>query len=70
MSSRSITAWLLGLALVAAHMLVPPGREGVLHLGWIPDELAWRLAWMALAGIYLAWFCGSVWRDDPEEGGD
>lgn len=63
-SSRRVTiAWVLGALLVAAHLVSPAGRAGVLHLGWIPDELAWRLAWMLLAWLYLEWFCRTIWRD-------
>lgn len=36
----------------------------MLHFGWMPEELLWRLAWMAAAWLYLLWFCRAIWRDD------
>jgi len=28
------------------------------------EELAWRLGWMALAWLYLLFFCARVWRGE------
>ena len=60
-------AWTGFLVLLALH-LAPwrPAGSG-LWMGWIPGELAWRLAWMGLAWLYLVFFCAQVWRDEPEE---
>jgi len=33
-------------------------------LDWLPQELAWRLGWMLLAGLYLVWFCRAVWVEE------
>ena len=41
-----------------------PGPEDVLLLGWIPPELAYRLAWMGLAWIYLEWFTRRGWGSE------
>lgn len=35
-----------------------------LWFGWVPEELAWRLAWMLLTLGYLIWFCAAVWVED------
>lgn len=60
-------AWLLALALVVLHLDFWRPRRGVLYLGWLPEELLWRLGWMLLAALYLVWFCGWVWREEPGE---
>lgn len=64
---RRAAAWVAGSALAVLHLLpsaapslAPRGR---LVLG-VPEELAWRLGWMALAFLYLLWFCAAVWRDE------
>lgn len=73
-SARGRIAWVLAILLVALHLgfwdawdAWRPDRPGQVRLGWIPDELAWRLAWMALAFAYLLWFCGAVWRIEESE---
>lgn len=59
---RTLVAWGLGLALVVLHLdFWRPARD-VVYLGWIPEELALRLVWMALATLYVWWFCARVWR--------
>ena len=32
------------------------------RVGWLPLELAWRLAWMVASGAYLWWFTARFWR--------
>lgn len=39
----------------------PGGWPG--SVGGLPGELVYRLAWMALAYAYLAWFLRVVWRE-------
>lgn len=62
----------VGLAVLLAlhHDFWRPQRPEILF-GWIPEELAWRLGWMALALAYLLHFCRFVWRapdaDDEQE---
>ncbi len=63
--NRSVRAWVLGIGLVVLHLDFWRPQRDVVHLGWIPEELAWRLAWMALATVYLWWFCARVWREEP-----
>ena len=33
----------------------------------VPAELAYRLAWIAAAWLWLLHFCARVWRTAPEE---
>ncbi len=37
------------------------------RVGWLPLELAWRLAWMVAAGAYLWWFTARFWRAKRSE---
>ena len=54
-------AWAGFLALLALHLGPWRPAGGRAWLGWIPGELAWRLAWMLLAWLYLVFFCARVW---------
>ena len=54
----------LAVALVALHLDFWRPRRDELWLGWIPEELAWRLGWMGLALLYLFYFCAKVWEDE------
>jgi len=69
---RTIAAWAGFLLLLVLHVDSWRTQRPHLWFGWIPDELAWRLAWMALATGYLFFFCSWVWRDqdDEREGGE
>lgn len=68
MSSRSaIVAW-LGLAvLVALHLDFWRAPSDARLFGWMPFELAWRLGWMALAALYLQFFCRRVWIERGDD---
>lgn len=57
-------AWSGFLALLALHLDSWRAPSARVWLGWIPEELAWRLGWMVLASLYLLFFCSRVWRDD------
>jgi len=59
-----VLAWIGGLVLVALHLDAWRPRRAAVHLGWIPEELLYRLAWMALAWLYLLFFCSRVWGRD------
>lgn len=39
-------------------------QRAVLHFGWLPEELAWRLGFVVLCVAYLVFFCRFVWRED------
>ena len=62
--TRTRLAWLGGAILLALHLDFWRERGTELYLGWLPEELAWRVAWMLLAMCYLVWFCKSVWAED------
>ena len=66
--SRGVAAlaWLGALALLALHLDSWRPQRAVVYLGCLPEELAWRLVWMALATAYLVFFCRYVWRDGED----
>jgi len=45
------------LALVFLHLDFWREQRVELDFGWMPEELAYRLAWMALAWLFLLCFC-------------
>ncbi|MCH2106726.1 MAG: hypothetical protein MK291_08810 [Planctomycetes bacterium] len=63
---RHRLAWMGGALLLALHLDFWRERGTELYFGWLPEELAWRIAWMFLAFCYLVWFCGSVWVEDED----
>ncbi|MFT5050771.1 MAG: hypothetical protein ACI8QZ_002174 [Chlamydiales bacterium] len=66
MSSRahSRLAILFALLLVATHLDFWRPQRPLLVFGWLPEELLWRLCWMAAAFLYLVYFCKYVWREE------
>lgn len=71
MRTARALAW-LGLAvLLALHLDFWRPQRPVLHLGWLPEELLWRLAWMALAWLYLLFVLRWLWAPEAaaDEGG-
>ncbi len=59
--SRNLAATAGVLALLFGHLGIarwvgPPDAEVSLWFGFLPAELGLRLAWMALAGCFLAWW--------------
>ena len=60
----ALLAWAGGLLLLVLHNDAWRTQRVRLYLGWLPEELLWRLGWMALAWLYLLWFCARVWRAD------
>ena len=65
MRDRAI-AWGGGLALLFLHFDFWRPQRAELWFGVVPEELGWRMLWMVLAGIYLAWFCARFFRDEAE----
>lgn len=59
---QRVLATVLGLALLLLHLDSWRTQEPRIWLGWIPEELLYRLVWMALASAYLVWFCARIWR--------
>ncbi len=62
-----LLAWAGGLTLLALHLDFWRPQRVRLVLGWMPEDLAWRLAWMGLAALYLLFFCARVWRDEEPD---
>ncbi len=61
----TLLAWVGFLLLLVLHLDSWRAQRDVIYFGWMPEELAYRLAWMVLAWAYLLWFCSRVWRDEP-----
>lgn len=49
------------LALLASHMLVFEQGEHALVLGWMPRDLAYRVAWMLAAAGVVFWMTARLW---------
>ena len=62
-----VLAWVFGAALVALHLDFWRESEPRLIAGLLPEELAWRLAWMVGAFVYLLWLTTALWRPAAEE---
>lgn len=62
-----LVAWVGFLLLLALHLDSWRAPSERLWFGWVPAELAWRLAWMGLAFAYLVFFCARVWVDEGED---
>jgi hypothetical protein len=56
-------AWVGGLLLLVLHLDFWRPQRVILYWGWVPEELAYRLAWIGLAFLYLLYFCSYVWED-------
>jgi len=56
-----VIAWLGALVLLALHLhfWIDPGPD--LWWNWLPIDLAYRIAWLVLAWLYLLFFCRFVW---------
>ena len=57
-------AWGGFLLLLVGHLDFWRESRDVVWFSWMPEDLAWRLAWMAGAILYLLFFCHFVWRED------
>jgi hypothetical protein len=55
-------AWIGALVLVVLHLDFWRAQEARLVLGWMPEDLAYRLCWMILATAYLFWFTARIWK--------
>jgi len=63
-TNRQRLAWFGAAVLLVLHHDFWRERGVELWFGWVPEELAWRLAWMLLTLGYLIWFCAAVWVED------
>ena len=51
-------------ALIVLHVDFWRPQRPDIWLGWIPEELGYRLVWIAASWLYLLFFCGRIWRGD------
>lgn len=61
-------AWAGLLVLLVLHVDFWRPQRPVLWLGWLPEELAYRLGWMLLAWLYLLFFTRWIWRSGEGSG--
>ena len=55
------------LLLVVLHLDFWRPQRLVFHLGWLPEELAYRIVYLLLAWLYMLFICWVVW-DEEEQG--
>ena len=60
---KVLFAWVFGLVLVALHLDFWREQRVEIYFGWLPEELLYRLIWLAAAWAYLVFFCKEIWRD-------
>jgi hypothetical protein len=60
---QRLSVVLFGL-LLATHLDAWRPQREVLWLGWLPEELAWRLLWMLGAAAFVVWFTRAVWAQE------
>ena len=65
MTRRLETAlfWLAVIALLCAHMLGFGQGTQPLLLGWLPIDLAYRVAWMGMAALLVLWMTTRLWPE-------
>ena len=63
-----LVAWGGALLLLVLHLDFWRPQRPILYLGWIPEELAYRLAWTVLAWGYLIFFTHRIWLESEAEG--
>ena len=54
------------VALVLLHLDFWRPQRARLVLGWVPEELAYRLVFIVLAWLYLLFVTARLWREDPD----
>ena len=60
-----IVGWGGFLLLVLLHLDFWREQRVRLWGGWLPEELAYRLAWVLLAWLYLLFVCARLWPREP-----
>ena len=65
-----LVAWIAFAALVVLHLDFWRGPRPGLVFGWLPEDMAYRLLWMAGAFAYLLFFTARVWGDESADPGD
>lgn len=59
-----LLGWAGFVLLLVLHLDFWRPKRAEIWFGWMPEELLWRLVWMALAFAYLLFFCNRVWKED------
>ena len=62
--------WAVVVALLIAHMFSVEQGERALVLGWIPVDMAYRVAWMICAAGVVAWMTTRLWPEVPDQDGE
>ncbi len=68
--SDLLVAWGGGLLLLFFHLDFWRPRRPILYCGWIPEELAYRLLWIAAAWAYLIFFTHRIWTEEGQSEAD
>ncbi len=64
-ANRIATVGFVLLALLHLDFWRPQRAE--LLFGWLPEELAYRVAYILLAWCYILWVCRFLWPAGPDE---
>lgn len=67
--SRRTTTWIAicgFVVLIVLHLDFWRPQRDTLLFGWLPEELAYRLAYCVLAWFYILFVCARVWREEPD----
>jgi hypothetical protein len=62
--AHRIVVWAAFALPLVLHLDSWRPKRAVIWLGWLPEELLYRLAWMLLAWVYLLYVCRYHWRAD------
>ena len=57
-----VIAWIGFGVLLVLHLDFWREQRVAVHLGWMPEELTYRLLWILLAWVYLLFVCSFVWK--------
>lgn len=63
MNAKTI-AWIGFLLLIVTHLDFWRPQRAELYFGWMPEDLVYRLLWMAGAWAYLIFFTRKVWTEE------
>lgn len=64
-AQRLALLFLAGLLL--GHLDSWRPQRAVVWFGWLPEELAWRIAWMLAAWAFVVWFTRAVWARETSD---
>ena len=68
--SRSVASRIAAagfLVLVVLHFDFWRPQTPRLLFDWLPEELAYRIAYILVAWIYILWICERVWREEDAD---